>query len=243
MARRWAVLIDADNVSADIADPLFARLATWGDASVRRMYGNFDGNHIAWKEAAARHSIRSEHLPLLTQSKNGADMALVIDAMDLMHRGNVDGFCLVSSDCDFTSLAWRLREEGKTVRAVGKGTAVSAFRSACSEFIKLEMLTGPKFMVEVKAPHVIPKSAVCIAVGKLEPKMAVSLIDKAIASLPSSLEWYGLGGVGSAIKKLVPSFDARNYAGCSSLKDVVKKSGAFRMRITASKGAEIARNT
>ncbi len=127
MAKRWAVLIDAENVGADVADPLFERGFTWGDACVRRMYGNFDGNHLAWKDAGDRHSIERVHLSQLIQGKNGADIALVIDALDLMHRGHVDGFCLVSSDSDFTRLAWRLRAEGKTVKGVGKAAPCRRF--------------------------------------------------------------------------------------------------------------------
>jgi hypothetical protein len=142
MARLWAVLIDAENVEAQVADPLFDRLSGRGDTAVRKMYGNFAASHVNWQAAASRHSIEPVHLPNMVAGRNGADIALVIDAVDLMHRGHVDGFCLVSSDSDFTRLACRLRAEGKTVFGVGKSAVTDAFGNACSEFISVEMLIG-----------------------------------------------------------------------------------------------------
>ena len=201
MEWRWAVLIDAENVRAEVADPLFEQVATWGDACVRRMFADFDGNHLGWKAAAKRHSIEPVHLPDMVPGKNGADIALVIDAVDLMHSGHVDGFCLVSSDSDFTRLAWRLRAEGKIVRGVGNGTAVLAFREACSAFIPVEEMTKAG---SISVKKVTPATTPCQ--NGLDPKSAVPLLEQALASLGAA-EWHGIGGVGSALKALHPNSD------------------------------------
>jgi hypothetical protein len=220
MARRWAVLIDTENVAADVADPLFERVAKWGDASVRRMFGDFDGNHSGWKAAARRHSIEFVHLPDMVPGKNGADIALVIDAVDLMHSGHVDGFCLVSSDSDFTRLAGRLRAEGKTVRGVGRASTADAFRLACSQFIAVEELAAAVVRAEAVCK---PSDVLGIAFARLGPG-----------------EWHKLGKLGHELSKLGPACLADGNAASGSLLKRVEKCGAFRIRRAPDGHPEIA---
>ena len=221
MARRWAVLIDAENVRAEVADPLFEQVATWGDACVRRMFADFDGNHSGWKAAAKRHSIEPVHLPDMVPGKNGADIALVIDAVDLMHSGHVDGFCLVSSDSDFTRLARRLRTEGKTVRGVGRAATAEAFRLACSKFISVEDLVPAAPSVEAAQG---PFQDLIVGFEQLGPG-----------------EWHKLGELGNQIKKLGPQYLTGCAAASGGLLKRVETSGKFRVRRSPNGHPEIAR--
>ena len=133
--KRLAVLIDAENISGKFAQVLFRTIATLGEANVRRIYGDFSGGrHKSWDDAVRSLAIdQCQHIGATT-GKNASDIAIVIDAMDLLHRGRVDGFCLVSSDSDFTKLAKRLREDGMVVHGWGERKAPEAFRRACNDF-------------------------------------------------------------------------------------------------------------
>src|SRR5213075_3024999 len=138
---RLAVLIDADNASARIAPGLFEEIAKIGEASVRRIYGDFSSTRLkSWADILSMHAIMPHQNFAYTQGKNASDIALVIDAMDLLHSGRFDGFCLVSSDSDFTRLASRLREEGADVYGFGAQKTPESFRQACRRFIYTENL-------------------------------------------------------------------------------------------------------
>src|SRR3954451_23762726 len=140
-APRLAVLIDADNASAQIAPGLFEEIAKIGEASVRRIYGDFSGTRLkAWANVLLTHAIMPHQNFAHTSGKNASDIALVIDAMDLLHSGRFDGFCLVSSDSDFTRLASRLREQGAGVYGFGAQKTPESFRQACRRFIYTENL-------------------------------------------------------------------------------------------------------
>ena len=140
-APRLAVLIDADNASPRIADGLFEEIAKIGEASVRRIYGDFSGGRLkAWAEILSRHGIIAQQNFAYTSGKNASDIALVIDAMDLLQKDRFDGFCLVSSDSDFTRLASRIREEGVDVYGFGEQKTPESFRQACRRFIYTENL-------------------------------------------------------------------------------------------------------
>ena len=133
---RLAVLIDADNTAAKWADAIFEEIATLGEASVRRNYGDFSGPHLrSWEKKLAGLAVIPHQQFAYTKGKNSSDIALVIDAMDLMHTGRFDGFVLVSSDSDFARLASRLREQGLQVFGIGKRNTPDAFRKACKRFI------------------------------------------------------------------------------------------------------------
>ena len=139
--QRFAVLIDADNTSPRIVDGLFEEVARFGEASVRRIYGDFSSPRLkSWTEVLQKHAIDPYQQFAYTSGKNASDIALVIDAMDLLHSGRFDGFCLVSSDSDFTRLASRLREEGADVYGFGAQKTPESFRQACRRFIYTENL-------------------------------------------------------------------------------------------------------
>jgi len=246
MARRWAVLIDAENVAAEVADPLFARVATWGDACVRRMYGDFEGRQSPWKAKRQEHHIETIQLSDMVQGKNGADIALVIDAMDLLGRGHVDGFCLVTSDCDFTRLAWRLRADGRTVHGVGRAGAAQAFRGAFLEYAAIEDLAG-SHPVGAKAPAKTVKAprapAAPKCATKLNPSQAVPLLRKAMATLAGCPEPHRLEDVRKALRKMSPDFDPVSYAKCTSLQSVIEKTNIFIVRKDAFGDEVVSRKT
>ena len=140
---RLAVLIDADNASAKIADGLFEEIAKIGEASVRRIYGDFSNvRSKGWADILSKHAIIPQQQFAYTTGKNASDITLVIDAMDLLHSGRFDGFCLVSSDSDFTRLAARIREHGVDVFGFGEQKTPESFRQACREFVYTENLLG-----------------------------------------------------------------------------------------------------
>ncbi|MGY3125036.1 hypothetical protein ACVWXQ_008973 [Bradyrhizobium sp. S3.14.4] len=140
---RLAVLIDADNASAKIADGLFEEIAKIGEASVRRIYGDFsNARSRGWADILSKHAIIPQQQFAYTTGKNASDITLVIDAMDLLHSGRFDGFCLVSSDSDFTRLAARIREQGVDVFGFGEQKTPESFRQACRRFVYTENLVS-----------------------------------------------------------------------------------------------------
>ena len=209
---RLAVLIDADNTSAKIADRLFEEIAQLGEASVRRIYGDFTRGALrGWTDILAKHAIIAHQQFAYVTGKNASDIALVIDAMDLMHSGRFDGFCLVSSDSDFTRLAARIREQGLDVFGFGERKTPESFRQACRRFIYTENLLGER-PAEPKA--------------RQTPADAVPLLKTAIAQMEADDGWVGLGALGQRLANLAPDFDPRSY-GVAKLSDLVRKSGAF----------------
>ena len=216
---RLAVLIDADNTSPQIAGGLFEEIAKFGEASVRRIYGDFSSSHLkSWSEILQKHAIDPYQQFAYTKGKNASDIALVIDAMDLLHSGRFDGFCLVSSDSDFTRLASRLREQGAEVYGFGAQKTPESFRQACRRFIYTENL--------------IPESASSDADSAEKtkslkpPSAAIPFLNKAILQIESEDGWALLGPVGQQISKLFSDFDFRTY-GCRNLSSLVKRTGAF----------------
>jgi hypothetical protein len=214
--RKLAVLIDAENASPRIATGLFEEIAKIGEASVRRIYGDFSVQQLkGWKDILSTHAIMPhQNFPSIA-GKNASDIALVIDAMDLLHSGHFDGFCLVSSDSDFTHLAVRIREHGLDVFGFGEKKTPESFRQACKRFIYTENLLS-----ESKVSGSVPKQTT--------PK-AVPLIMSALSSIEDEDGWYHLGGVGTRLIALYPDFDPRTY-GCSKLVTLLEKTGAFEVR-------------
>lgn len=214
---KLAVLIDADNTSPKVADALFDEVAKIGEASLRRIYGDFSESRLrGWADILARHAIVPQQQFAYTTGKNSSDIALVIDAMDLVHSGRFDGFVLVSSDSDFTRLAARIREQGLDVFGIGQAKTPESFRQACSRFIFTENFVPPA-SDPAKAPKVATQRAA----------QAVPLLRKAIAQLEEGAEgWIPLGGVGSTLTNLSPEFDARTY-GHARLSDLVEATGEF----------------
>lgn len=219
---RLAVLIDADNASAKIADGLFEEIAKIGEASVRRIYGDFSSSRSkAWTDILAKHAIVPQQQFAYTAGKNASDITLVIDAMDLLHSGRFDGFCLVSSDSDFTRLASRIREQGVDVFGFGEQKTPESFRQACRRFIYTEnLLPGASTDTADSGPASKP----------LQPlSNAVALLRKIISQLDSEDGWVRLGGVGTQLANAHPDFDPRNY-GFRKLSDLVRKTEEFEIR-------------
>lgn len=219
---RLAVLIDADNASPRIAAGLFEEIAKIGEASVRRIYGDFSGTRLkGWADVLATHAIMPHQNFAYTTGKNASDIALVIDAMDLLHSGRFDGFCLVSSDSDFTRLAARIREQGVDVYGFGEQKTPESFRQACRRFVYTENL-----LPEAPAPD-RPVRADAPAAPTLKPPSAAKhLIRTAIAQLDDDDGWVALGRVGQRLAILASDFDPRTY-GQAKLGDLVEQAGGF----------------
>jgi hypothetical protein len=216
---RLAVLIDADNASAKIADGLFEEIAKIGEASVRRIYGDFSHPRSkSWADILQKHAIMPHQQFAYTTGKNASDIALVIDAMDLLHSGRFDGFCLVSSDSDFTRLASRIREQGIDVYGFGEQKTPESFRQACRRFIYTENLGG--------VAEENPKGGSTQRKSQEQLSRATKQIKKAIGELDSDDGWFALGHVGNQLLNLNSDFDPRNY-GVPKLSDLVRKTGAF----------------
>jgi hypothetical protein len=228
--RRLAVLIDADNAQASVIEALLAEVARFGVASVKRIYGDFTSTRLQqWKSVLLEHSIQPVQQFAYTSGKNATDSSLIIDAMDLMYTRRFDGFCLVTSDSDFTRLAQRLREEGLTVYGFGEKKTPDAFRQACDTFIHTEVLRP------VSAPTVAPKKAAprkkasetaapaapSPAPAPKSEKLPLALLRKAIDQGSGESKWAGLAAVGHYISKVRPDFDPRLY-GCRKLSDLVR---------------------
>ncbi|MBO9123531.1 MULTISPECIES: NYN domain-containing protein [unclassified Rhizobium] len=214
---RLAVLIDADNTSAKIADGLFEEIAKIGEASARRIYGDFSKSNLKpWADVLAKHAIIPQQQFAHTVGKNSTDIALVIDAMDLLHSGRFDGFCLVSSDSDFTRLAARIREHGTDVYGFGEEKTHESFRQACRRFIYTENLIS------------VPKGEVGKDLAKplRQPSAVVPLIKKVLSQNAGEDGWVGLSAVGTQLSNLSSDFDPRTY-GYRKLSDLVKKTGQF----------------
>jgi Fe-S-cluster formation regulator IscX/YfhJ len=215
---RLAVLIDADNPSAKIADGLFEEIAKIGEASVRRIYGDFsNARSKGWADILSKHAIIPQQQFAYTTGKNASDITLVIDAMDLLHSGRFDGFCLVSSDSDFTRLAARIREHSLYVYGFGEQKTPESFRQACHRFFYTENLLGGTANSQDAAARSQPLQP---------PDAATPMIKKVIAQMESEDGWVALGEVGKRLTDLAPDFDPRTF-GSRKLSDLVRKTNAF----------------
>ena len=214
---RLAVLIDAENVSSRIVDGLFEEIAKIGEASVRRIYGDFSSSRSkAWADVLSKYAIIPQQQFANTVAKNASDITLVIDAMDLLHSGRFDGFCLVSSDSDFTRLASRIREQGVDVFGFGEQKTPESFRQACLRFIYTENLR----------PDSLAIGSSTKGNSRQPPTEAVAMIKKAIELLEARTAGSPLGAVGNQIYKLASDFDPRTY-GSRKLIDLIRKTDAF----------------
>jgi uncharacterized LabA/DUF88 family protein len=216
--RRLAILIDADNTSPRIAAGLFEEVAKFGEASVRRIYGDFSGQRLkSWADILQKYAIDPYQQFAYTTGKNASDIALVIDAMDLLHSGRLDGFCLVSSDSDFTRLASRLREQGADVFGFGEQKTPESFRQACRKFIYTENLLPE---AQISTADEGPAKAL------QPPSAAIPILNKAMMQMETEDGWVGLGAVGQRLANIASDFDPRTY-GYRKLSDLVRKTGAF----------------
>jgi uncharacterized LabA/DUF88 family protein len=211
---RLAVLIDADNAQADIAEGLLREVAKYGVASVKRAYGDWTTDNLkSWKKVLLHHSIQPIQQFGYTSGKNATDSALIIDAMDLLYTERFSGFCIVSSDSDFTPLAARIREQGLTVYGFGEKKTPSAFVSACDKFIYTHLLKTVH--EEEAAPEKKPDSEEPISKRKL-----AGYIRSAVDAGSDESGWATLSVVGSNMVRRLPQFDPRDY-GHRKLRDLV----------------------
>lgn len=227
--QRLAILIDADNASPRMAAAIFEEIATIGEASARRIYGDFSGARLkCWTEIVATYAIIPQQNFATAVGKNASDIALVIDAMDLLHSGRFDGFCLVSSDSDFTRLAARIREQGLDVFGFGEQKTPESFRRACKRFIYTENLipqTGA-----LRTSRSAPEEALVATEPSKQPvSAAIPLIFTALSHMDDVEGWHFLGAVGARLAALMPDFDPRTY-GCPKLLTLIEKSEAFEVK-------------
>lgn len=239
---RLAVLIDADNAQAAVIEGLLAEVARFGEATVKRIYGDFTSpTSSAWKKVLQKFAIKPVQQFAYTTGKNATDSMLIIDAMDLLYTRKFDGFCLVTSDSDFTGLAMRIREEGLTVLGFGEKKTPDAFRNACHRFIFTEVLrqsTEQEKSAEKKADtnaskpkQAAKKTKAEPANAKPEPKAETAKKDSmpfpahfvldALEHTDDESGWASLSAFGSYLNKLQPDFDPRNF-GYKKLSDLVK---------------------
>lgn len=256
---RLAVLIDADNTFKviDIIDELFEEISKFGDASVRRIYGDWTENRLnRWKEVLPKHAIQPIQQYANTKGKNATDSALIIDAMDLLYKAPLDGFCIVSSDSDFTRLAVRFRESGKLVYGFGEEKTPDSLIAACNQFIYIEILSQDK-AADSTAAHsahtdnipdksrtgsrTAPAKNLAVAsnlpsspgIKKSSNELAmdarlVTLIRSAIDALSEDDGFAHMGEVKKHIVKNFAAFDSRNY-GYAKFSDLIQATGLFEL--------------
>ena len=224
-APRLAVLIDADNVTARNAGAILDEIASFGEPSVRRVYGDWSSQALSqWKEQARDLGLVMHQQSANTKGKNASDIGLVIDAMDILHAGKVDGFVLVSSDSDFTRLASRIREDGLQVIGIGEAKTPESLRKVCNRFVLIENIIGGEPVVEAKAGRV---ETVAVLPAVKEPaSKAIPLIFAAMKKIDPDQDDYSLGLLGQVMTQLHPDFDPRSY-GSAKLSDLLRRTGRF----------------
>ena len=240
-SRRLAVLIDADNAQAAVIEGLLAEIARFGEATVKRIYGDFTlPNSGQWRKVLNRHAIKPVQQFAYTTGKNATDSTMIIDAMDLLYTRRFQGFCLVSSDSDFTGLALRIREEGLMVYGFGEKKTPDAFRNACHRFVFTELLRSlPEPASALAPPTTAAVPGATAAATASPPAMPLSVpvapvssgltaevvpIQQFLRALDQASDddgWAHLGAFGSYLSKLQPDFDARLY-GYKKLSDLIR---------------------
>jgi uncharacterized LabA/DUF88 family protein len=221
--RRLAVLIDADNARAAVIEAVLEEVARFGEAIVRRIYGDFTSSQSAsWKALLNKFSIKPMQQFAYTVGKNATDSTMIIDAMDLLYTRRFDGFCLVTSDSDFTGLAVRLREEGLLVYGFGEEKTPAAFRNACHKFLFTEVLrtasrqgdAGAEVGEARRPPEDAPSASA-------HPVIPADFLMEALDRSVDESGWTQLGTFGSYLQKIQPDFDTRLY-GFRKLSDLVR---------------------
>ena len=221
---KLAVLIDGDNIPSAYVKEMMEEIAKYGNPTIKRIYGDWTKPTLAkWKKLLLENAITPIQQYGYTTGKNATDSAMIIDAMDILYSEKVDGFCLVSSDSDFTRLATRLREAGMNVIGIGEKKTPEPFIVACDRFIYIEILRNRSKETESNAtPDISNKKN---TVDKITPKV-IKLISSTISDLADDDGWAFLGDVGSLLQKKQPNFDSRNY-GFEKLTPLIKSIGKF----------------
>lgn len=223
--QKLAVLIDADNAQASVIQELLAEVSRYGTATIKRAYGDWTTQNLkGWKEVLHRMAIQPIQQFSYTTRKNSTDASLIIDAMDVLHTGRVDGFCLVSSDSDFTRLATRIREAGLVVYGFGERKTPEPFVAACDKFIYTEILRAEPEEQKAVAEEVAE-------LPKLKP-----MILTALDATAREDGWSPLSTLGGQLTRNHPSFDPRNY-GCAKLGELMRKQGYLEVKeVTSGEG-------
>ena len=221
---KLAVLIDGDNIPSKYVKEMMEELTKYGTPTVKRIYADWTKPQLnKWKAVLLQNAINPIQQYAYTTGKNATDSAMIIDAMDILYSDSVDGFCLASSDSDFTKLATRLRESGKKVYGIGEKKTPDPFIVACDKFIYLEILGSSDDESETTAAKKKKKPQV----DKITPQ-TLRFLKSSIQDVADDDGWAFLGDVGSFILKKRPSFDARNY-GYEKLSALFKSTGKFEM--------------
>ena len=235
---RLAVLIDADNVPYANVKAMLAEIARYGTPTIKRIYGDWTQPTLSgWKKVLLENAVTPIQQYSYTTGKNSTDSAMIIDAMDILYTNRVDGFCLVSSDCDFTRLATRLREAGKLVIGIGEQKTPTPFISACDRFIYLEILSDDKKKKQrsmkargsqpaLEEPGIGMPAAAVRQKGNRLPQEVSEMIIVSVNDLADENGWAFLGEVGNLLLKKQPSFDSRNY-GYQKLSQLIQAMDRF----------------
>lgn len=211
MDSKLAVLIDGDNIPSAYIKEMMEEIAKYGNPTIKRIYGDWTKPHLVkWKNVLLENAINPIQQYGYTQGKNATDSAMIIDAMDILYSNKVDGFCLVSSDSDFTRLATRLREAGMNVIGIGEKKTPEPFIVACDKFIYIEILKSQAKESESEFASSKGKSDKKNDVDKITPKV-IKLISSTISDVADEDGWAFLGDVGGLLQKKQPNFDSRNY--------------------------------
>ena len=235
---RLAVLIDADKVPYANVKAMLAEIARYGTPTIKRIYGDWTQPTLSgWKKVLLENAVTPIQQYSYTTGKNSTDSAMIIDAMDILYTNRVDGFCLVSSDCDFTRLATRLREAGKLVIGIGEQKTPTPFISACDRFIYLEILSDDKKKKQrsmkargsqpaLEEPGIGMPAAAVRQKGNRLPQEVSEMIIVSVNDLADENGWAFLGDVGNLLLKKQPSFDSRNY-GYQKLSQLIQAMDRF----------------
>lgn len=231
MDSKLAVLIDGDNIPSAYVKEMMEEIAKYGNPTIKRIYGDWTKPHLSkWKTLLLENAITPIQQYAYTTGKNATDSAMIIDAMDILYSGKVNGFCLVSSDSDFTRLATRLREAGMLVYGIGEKKTPNPFIVACDRFIYIEILkTQTQEEEEGETKSTKRKSSAKSSVDKITPKV-IQLISTTINDLADDGGWASLGDVGSLLQKKQPNFDARNF-GFQKLSLLIKSTKRYNMEL------------
>lgn len=240
-----AVLIDADNIPARHAAAILDEVAAFGEPSLRRVYGDWSSPALTqWKEQARDLGLVMHQQSANTKGKNASDIGLVIDAMDILHAGKVDGFVLVSSDSDFTRLASRIREDGLQVIGIGEAKTPESLRKVCNRFVLIENIVGGTEPARAAGSRADSLAEPAVPAREPQPKAdkqpdptsakrpaaeAIPLILDAMKKINADQDWYPLGQLGQFITQLYPDFDSRSY-GKPKLSDLLRALPRFEVK-------------
>lgn len=209
MELKLAVLIDGDNIPSAYVKEMMEEIAKYGNPTIKRIYGDWTNPHLSkWKNVLLENAITPIQQYGYTTGKNATDSAMIIDAMDILYSEKVNGFCLVSSDSDFTKLATRLREAGMNIIGIGEKKTPEPFIVACDKFIYIEILKNRSDEIETEQSK--NKATQKNNIDKITPKV-IKLISTTINDLADDDGWAFLGDVGNLLQKKQPNFDSRNY--------------------------------